>query len=78
MIRTLITPHQQNISILVPQSYVGKKIEIIAFVIDEGQQEQEVLPINTMAQFWGAMSNETAKNLQEQTKISRNEWDKNI
>jgi len=78
MVRTLITPQQQHISILVPQNYVGKKIEVIAFAIDEAQQEQEVLPINTMAQFWGTMSNETASDLQEQTKISRNEWDKNI
>lgn len=78
MVRTLITPQQQNITILVPQNYVGKKIEVIAFAIDEGQQEQVVLPVNTMAQFWGTMSNETANDLHEQTKFSRNEWDKNI
>ena len=78
MVRSFITLQQQNISIVVTQNYVGKKIEVIAFAIEEGQEEHEVLPINTMAQFWGTMSNETSSDLQEQTKISRNEWDKNI
>ncbi len=35
MIRTLITPQQQNISINLPQNYVGKQVEVIAFTIDE-------------------------------------------
>lgn len=36
MIRTIITPKKQKVSIVVPQSYVGKEIEVIAFAKDEG------------------------------------------
>ncbi len=35
MIRTIITPQNQHVSILIPMKYVGKKIELIAFAIDE-------------------------------------------
>jgi type 1 glutamine amidotransferase len=78
MIRTVITPNTQTIHFNIPKNYVGKKIEVIAFAIDEAQQQQDILPVNTMAQFWGTISNETTKDLHEQIKIGRNEWDKNI
>lgn len=35
MIRTVITPRNEQISIDVPHDYVGKKVEIIAFTIEE-------------------------------------------
>lgn len=40
MIRTIITPHQRSISIDIPEDYVGKEIEIIAFVLAEIKQEK--------------------------------------
>ncbi|QJD97733.1 hypothetical protein HH214_18555 [Mucilaginibacter robiniae] len=36
MVRTVITPNKQIISFEIPQSYVGKEIEVIAFTKDEG------------------------------------------
>lgn len=35
MIRTVVTPEQQNISIKLPAYFVGKKVEVIAFTIDD-------------------------------------------
>ncbi len=35
MIRTVITPDNEKISIDLPQNYVGKKVEVIAFTIEE-------------------------------------------
>ena len=35
MIRTVITPDNDKISIDVPHDYVGKKVEVIAFTIEE-------------------------------------------
>lgn len=37
MIRTVITPQQQNISIDLPPEYIGRQIEVIAFALDEGE-----------------------------------------
>lgn len=79
MVRTVVIPNNKTIHFDIPQNYVGKKIEVIAFAIDEGEEEaQEVLPVNTMSQFWGVMSNTVADDLNEQIKLSRNEWDQNI
>jgi hypothetical protein len=35
MIRTVITPENSTISLSIPEDYVGKQIEIIAFAKDE-------------------------------------------
>jgi hypothetical protein len=39
MIRTVVTPEKQNISIHVTESFVGKKVEVIVFTSDEVEQE---------------------------------------
>lgn len=35
MIRTLIKPDNSNISIKLPEDFVGKQVEVIAFTIEE-------------------------------------------
>ena len=35
MIRTIVTPEQQDVFIRLPQNFVGKKVEVITFTIDE-------------------------------------------
>ena len=39
MIRTVVTPSQQNISIHLPKDFIGKRVEVIAFTIDEAINE---------------------------------------
>ncbi|TVQ13487.1 MAG: hypothetical protein EA361_09635 [Bacteroidetes bacterium] len=35
MIRTIVTPDKNYLSFNIPEKYIGKKMEVIAFVIDE-------------------------------------------
>lgn len=35
MIRTVLTPENQHISINLPENYIGKKVEVIAFTVEE-------------------------------------------
>jgi hypothetical protein len=35
MIRTIITTENQDISIHIPENYLGKQIEILLFALDE-------------------------------------------
>jgi hypothetical protein len=35
MIRTVVKPDNQNISIKLPKSFIGKDVEVIAFTIEE-------------------------------------------
>ena len=40
MVRTFLKPDNQNISIRLPQSFIGKRIEVIAFIVDETNDDQ--------------------------------------
>ena len=72
MIRTVITPQQQNISIDLPQDYIGKKVEVIAFTVEEAIDNLSTLekPLThlaneeTLAKEWlSQQENEAWKNL---------------
>jgi hypothetical protein len=39
MIRTVITPVNNTLSFNIPDKYIGKKIEIIAFAVDEASED---------------------------------------
>lgn len=71
MVRTVITPTNTNISLSIPQDYVGKPIEITFLALEELEQKFEK---KTMADFWGVISDETAEVLHKQVEQSRNEW----
>lgn len=42
MIRTLITPEDRNILIRVPEDYIGKQVEVIAFTLEENSNVAQV------------------------------------
>jgi hypothetical protein len=42
MIRTVVTPQQQNISINLPENFIGKQVEVIAFTIDDAIEKSVV------------------------------------
>ena len=76
MIRTSITPQQADILISVPPQYIGKKLEVLLYAVEE--ITEEVSPPTTMAQFWGILSDEAAQDLREASIRSREEWDRSI
>jgi hypothetical protein len=39
MIRTIITPAKNFLSFNIPDKYIGKKLEVIAFVVDEAAED---------------------------------------
>ena len=50
MIRTIVTPENQHISITLPANFVGKQIEVIAFPIDEAVDTHDI-PDNLLTYF---------------------------
>ena len=42
MIRTEVTSQNQELFIQIPSNYVGRKIEVIAFTVDEAINEFEI------------------------------------
>lgn len=76
MLRTSITPEQRDILLSVPQEYVGKKIEVLMYAIEEIVEE---LPRKvTMADFWGKLSDESAQKIHANVKQMRSEWEQDI
>ncbi len=51
MIRTLLIPENQDVSIQIPASFVGKQVEVIAFTINEtiDQSEAKDIPLTHYA-----------------------------
>lgn len=39
MIRTVIRPNKNRVSFNIPDKYIGKKMEVIAFAIDEPSED---------------------------------------
>ena len=77
MVRTLITPQHQNISIQVPQNYVGKQIEVLLFAVDELVEEEKTATPNA-AKYKGMFSKEEGEKFNQYLNQARNEWDRDF
>lgn len=78
MIRTLVTPQQQNISILVPQNYIGKQIEVLLYAVDELIEEEKIAKPNNAAKYKGIFSKEEGEKFNQYLKQARSEWDRDF
>ena len=79
MIRTIITPENQDVSIHIPENYIGKKIEVLLYAVEE-LEEQEGQKKKKTANFRGALklSDEQYNDFQAHLKDIRNEWHNDI
>ncbi|GEO11012.1 hypothetical protein [Segetibacter aerophilus] len=76
MTKTIITPANNNVLLAIPDSYIGKKIEVLMYAVEE-LSESTLLP-KTMSSYKGILTSEEAEQLQEYVKQSREEWDTSI
>ena len=78
MIHTKIIPNDilVNLSFYVPKDYVGKEVEVIAFQKEEGLTKKE--STISMADFWGILSDDTAKSLKEQVAKNKTDFEDRI
>lgn len=77
MIRTIVTPQQQTISIQVPQNYIGKQIEVLLYAVDE-LVEEEIPKPNNAAKYKGIFSRDEGEKFNQYLKQARNEWNRDI
>lgn len=76
MIRVTITPTDINIVLPVPERYIGKKIEVLMFDVEEvtlesTDESSKLKP----SQLRGFLSQDTVEAMQQHLQQSRNEWD---
>lgn len=79
MIRTVITPENQDVSIHIPENYIGKKIEVLLYAVEE-LSEQESPKKKKASDFRGSLklSDEQYNDFQTHLKDIRNEWHNDI
>ena len=75
MTKTIATPQENSYTVDIPNSYIGKRIEILIYSLDEIADEKTVVTKKTMADFWGVLGDATANDLREKTEQSRASWE---
>lgn len=76
MIRTFVTPHNQIIKLEIPKKYIGKKIEILLYSIEEmDEDEPEKTNIKLSSKYRGMLSSENANKIRKHLEQSRNGWE---
>ncbi|GAB3419572.1 hypothetical protein [Niabella aquatica] len=77
MIRTIVRPKSNEITLDIPEEYIGKEIEITYLTLDELYGEKQK-PEKSMKDFWGTISDEAASKFHNYIKQSRDEWERRI
>ncbi len=67
MLKTTITPNKTQVQFSIPDEYVGRKLEVLLYPVDEITEPQETKPVVTMEQFKGILDKETAEKINKRT-----------
>lgn len=78
MVRTIITPENQDVSIHIPENYIGKQIEVLLYAVDE--LNEPALEYKKPADYRGKLnlSTEEYNDMQVHLKNIREEWNRDI
>jgi hypothetical protein len=78
MIKTYITPQDTDLHIPIPQDYVGKKLEVILFSVEETEIKPTPKKKINPSDFAGTLSKKNAAALLKHVEESRKEWERDI
>jgi hypothetical protein len=77
MIKTIVTPQNNNLFLEIPNSYIGREIEVLLYAKDE-LEEEKIKPKKTLANFTGVLSENDYQSLKSYTEQARKEWNRDI
>ena len=79
MIRTKIVPENQDVSIHIPEKYIGRQIEVLLYAVDE-LKEQETPGRKKPSDFRGRLNltSDQYTDFQTHLKDIRYEWERDI
>lgn len=77
MIKTIVIPRNNNLVLAIPDSYIGREVEILLFSSDELQKEKTTAP-NNAARFKGILTSDEAEKYHHYLTQARSEWDRDI
>ena len=73
MASTVIIPRKSRVYVSVPQSYIGKQVEVSFALKEETNKPKSAIPLSEM--FRGVFSKEDAESFIKHTQTMRSEWD---
>ena len=75
MIKTIATPQNNSLNITIPNDYIGRKIEILFYALDElTEQSPGPQKVKLSDKYKGIISKEQGQDLNEHVKQMRSEW----
>jgi hypothetical protein len=77
MIRTIVTPQNNNILLSIPNNYIGKEIEVFLYAKEE-LEEQKTTKVNTASRFKGLLNNDEADKYNTYLQQTRSQWGRDI
>lgn len=77
MVKTVVTPQNNSLYLVIPNNYIGREIEVLMYAKDE-LDEEKIKPKKTMANFSGILSENDYQSLKSHTEQSRKEWNRDI
>ena len=77
MIKTIVIPQNNTLYLAIPNSYIGREIEVLLYAKDE-VEEEKTTPKKTMANFTGILSEKNYQSLKSHTEQARKEWNRDI
>lgn len=77
MVHTIIVPSSRQVQFEIPNEYVGKEVEIIAFTKGEGMKEKTTSS-KKPSDFFGSLSKEEGQKMQDYLTQSRKEWERDV
>ncbi len=77
MIKTIVTPKNNKLQLSIPNSYIGKEIEVLLYSKDELTEEKQAAK-KSMADFCGILSENDYQSLKDHTEQARKEWNRAI
>jgi len=72
MASTVIIPRKSRVYVSVPQSFIGKQVEVSYTLKEETNKPKSDVPLSEM--FRGVFSKEDAESFMKHTQTLRNEW----
>ncbi len=75
MIKTVAIPQKNSYNLAIPNDYIGKKIEILIYALDELTEENNSpKKMRLSDKYRGSITKEQGRELNEHIKEMRSEW----
>ena len=76
MIKATFTPQSHTYNLAIPPGYIGKKIEILLYALDEVAEEKNTTAKKSLVDFGGILSEQDYQALKTHTEQARTEWNR--